>query len=80
MYFILDWEDRLEKDNAFTSSDNIKNNISVKRTDEADDIAGAIPGIADKISGRFSVSESDTKIIDDKTITVSSKLHFVVII
>lgn len=61
----------------FTPKNNLKNNISIKRADEAKDIAETISDISDEISGRYSVSDNEIKLVDDRTIEVSSKIPLV---
>lgn len=63
--------------NSFTPKDNLKSNIRVKRADEAKDIAATISDISDEISGRYSVANSEIKLVNDTTIEVSSKIPLV---
>lgn len=66
-----------DSNGTFTPKSNLKSNINVKSVEEAQAIADAIADISDEISGRYSVAKNDIKIVDEKTIQVSSKLPLI---
>lgn len=59
---------------TYTPKDNLRSNITVKTSEKATDITDTIAEIADEISGRYTVNESDITLVDDKTVKVTSKL------
>ena len=66
-----------DKTGAYTPNANLRDNISVRKADEANEIASEISEIADEISGRYAVDKSEIKQIDEKTLQVTSKIPLV---
>lgn len=66
-----------DSEKKFTPAENLRSNINVKRTDIATQIADAISEISDEISGRYTAKSEDIKIIDERTIEVTSKIPLI---
>ena len=62
---------------SFTPADNLRKNITVKKADDAKQIAGMISGISDEVSGRFSVDESEISIVNETTVKVTSEIPLI---